>query len=122
MSTYFYRHPQSSEAIPHLPRKHLATAKRFNHPFKIITPQKKRPIYTNQLHNNTHSHQNNATKTYQGFIGLKLFLPDGGDASKIKLVCSFHVTNIFSLESPIKELVVHIKLVSSRSFDAHCSC
>ena len=42
---------------------------------------------------------------------------DGAIASKIKLVCSFRVSKILSLESPIKELVTPIKLVSSKFFD-----
>ena len=39
-------------------------------------------IYTNKIHNNPHSHQKIATKTYKAFNGLKIFLPDGANASK----------------------------------------
>ena len=112
-----------------------------------------RPIFTKKYittHNNVTPNQNNATKTFQGFNGLKLFLPDhcvksvqirsffwsayrkygpektpcldtfhavdGANASKMKLVCSFHVSKILSLESTIKELFTPI-LVSSKFFD-----
>ena len=109
--------PPSSEVIPHPPSKHQATTKYLTTPSKLLLHNNMRPIYTNKIHNSISSHQNNTTKTFQGFNGSKLLLPDGANASKNKLVCSFDVSNIFSLEWPIKELVVPIKLVSSRSFN-----